>query len=134
MAWNNRIKEAIAKWPMLFGMSVGFVLCILMLGAVILFPGFVDSWGRHRNLVEAGIITTIDFGAYIYCLRAWRRYRVFWPTICLIFLLHVLGVFLYSSYIGPILMWQWVFIGLGEFFFAGLMLQKMSGSGTHAGR
>ena len=82
----------------------------------------LSSCRKHKRLVQAVLFTGIYFIVYIYGLRAWRHQFVFWPSICILFLFHVLGVFFYSNQVEPILVWQWPLVGLVEYYGAAFFL------------
>jgi hypothetical protein len=125
--WIARIKRAIVTWPLLFGMFIAVVLAGLMLVTVIWFPGTTGLLDNHSTLAIAALITVSYFGSvFFWCPRHWRRSRAFWPTICILLLFHVVGVYLYSTLVGRILMWQWEVIGAADFIILSFVLQKFS--------
>ena len=101
-------------------MLFGVLIAPLLVGVIIVietwFPWIDEGLGRHKRLSEAVFFTAFYFTFYVYCLRSWRRRIAFWPTILVLFLLHVAGVFFYSTYVQPILVWQWSIVGLIEFY------------------
>jgi hypothetical protein len=125
----NRIEAAIIRWPILFGMFIAFVMAILMTVGVIFFPRYIDYWDKHLNFVTASLITAGYFSTFLFCARPWRRSRAFWPSIIVLLLLHILGVYLYLKYVGIISYWQWQIIAFVELVIMGFVLQKLSRSG-----
>jgi hypothetical protein len=81
---------------------------------------------RHTTLGQAVYFTIFNFGVAIYSLRRWKRVRPFWPTICLLLLLHVSGVFLYSTHVQRIRVWQWPIVGVVEYCAAAYTLSRLS--------
>ncbi len=116
-------KKMITSYPVLFGA----LIALLLSGAIIViqtwFPWIDEYQDRHKRLVEAVFLTAIYFVAYVYGLRPWRGQAAFWPAIFVLFLLHVLGVFFYSTRVGPILVWQWAIVGLLEYYAAAFFLE-----------
>jgi hypothetical protein len=116
-------KKMITSYPVLFGALIALLLC----GAIIViqtwFPWIFEYYDGHRRLVEAVLFTAIYFVVYVYGLRRWRGQAAFWPAISVLFLLHVLGVFFYSTRVGPILLWQWSIVGLVEYYGAAFFLE-----------
>ncbi len=116
-------KKMIRSYPMLFGVLIALAIA----GAIIViqtwFPWIFEYEDRHKRLVEAVLFTAIYFVVYVYGLRRWRGQAAFWPTILVLFLLHVLGVFFYSTYVRPILVWQWPIVGLLEYYAAAFFLE-----------
>jgi hypothetical protein len=108
-------KKILKSYPISFGV----LLSILFAAAIVLvdlwFPWVFDYHDRHKRLVQAILFTTIYFVVYAYGLRRYRTNAAFWPTIVLALLVHGAGVFLYSAYVGPILVWQWPILGLLEY-------------------
>ena len=106
------LKKLITSYPMLTGVFVSVLLSV----ALFSFPGIGDFHDRHKRLVQGVLFTIIYFGVYIFGLRRWWHRSLFWPSICALFLFHVLGVFYYSTRVQPILVWQWPFVGLLEYY------------------
>lgn len=117
------IKKLITSYPMLFGVLMSLVI----FGAIIVvetwFPWIDEGLRGHKRLAQAILFTTVYFAVYFYGLRRWRRQGAFWPTIFVLFLLHLLGVFLYSTHVQPILVWQWPIVGLVEYYGAAFFLE-----------
>ena len=116
------VKKMIETHPMLFGAIISLPLVIAIVVIAIWFPWIGNYHDKHKRLVQACLFTAIYFAAYFFGLRRWRRKRVFWLTILTLFLLHVLGIFLYSTHLQPILVWQWPIIGLLEYYGAAFFL------------
>ena len=72
------------------------------------FPKVGDAWDRHDRLVQAIYFTTFAFGAWLYPVWPWRHRHAFWMSVSIFLLLHVLGMFVYTTQVGPILVWQWL--------------------------
>lgn len=116
------VKKMIKTHPISFGVISGLLLVIVIVVTGIWFPWIWDYHDSHKRLVQACLFTATYFAAYFYGLRPWRGHRVFWPTIFTLFLLHVLGVFFYSTHVQPILVWQWPIVGLLEYYAAAFFL------------
>ena len=128
MLGNALSKKAVAAHPTLFGALVGLLLLVVIAVLVTWFPGAIELHDKHKRLTQAVLFTATYFAVYIYGLRRWRRLAAFWPTILILFALHVAGIFFYSTRIAPILVWQWPILGLIEYYLAALLLEKLSGT------
>lgn len=97
---------------MVFGAFLGLLLIIAVLISVIWFPGIGEHLGRHKTLTDAVLYTVFAFGVFVYVFQRWRRQNppVFWASLCVFFVLHSLGVLLYSLYVGPMRGWQWMIL------------------------
>ncbi len=123
MSVKVSVKKLISSYPMLFGALIALLLSGAIIVIVVWFPWIGEYHDRHRRVVQAVLFTAIYFVAYVYGLRRWRGQATFWPTIFALFLLHVLGVFFYSTYVHPILVWQWAIVGLLEYYGAAFFLE-----------
>jgi hypothetical protein len=112
---GKKIKRLIASYPNLFVVFISLLLLVAIIAEETWAPWIGEYHDRHKRLVEAVLFTGIYFAVYVYGLRPWRHRSVFWPSICVLFLLHVLGVFFYSTHVQPILLWQWPIVGLMEY-------------------
>jgi len=92
---------------MLFGVFIGLLVLIAIISTETLAPWIGEYHDRHKRLVEAVLFTGIYFAIYVYGLRHWRRRSFFWPSIGVLFLLHALGLYFYSTRVQPVLVWQW---------------------------
>jgi hypothetical protein len=115
--------KKITSYPVLLGVLIALSIAGAMLAIVIWFPWIGEYHDRHKRLVQAVLFTAIYFMVYVYALRRWRGQATFWPAIFVLFLLHVLGVFFYSTHVGPILVWQWAIVGLLEYYAAAFFLE-----------
>ena len=108
--------------PMLFGTFIGLILFIAVFSMVIWAPWIGEDLGSHKRLAQAVVFTAFNFAIFI--ANLWKQHRrpAFWPTIFALFLLHVSGVFFYSIYVQPILVWQWPIIGILEYYAAAFSL------------
>jgi hypothetical protein len=122
----KQIEAVIIKWPFLFGMFIALVMAIVITVGVIFFPGYMEYWDKNFKFVTAGFITAAYFITFLFCPRPWRRSRAFWPSMTILLLLHILGVYLYSTYVGIISYWQWQIIAFVEFVIMGFVLENFS--------
>jgi hypothetical protein len=129
------IKRLITSYPMLFGVFISLLILIAIISMETWAPWIGEYHDRYKRLVQAVLFTGIYFAVYVYGLRHWRRRSVFWPSICVLFLLHVVGVFFYSTHVQPILVWQWAIVGLleyyGTFFFLEWSTRRFSHHARH---
>jgi Ca2+/Na+ antiporter len=116
------IKKTMTTQPMLFGTFIGLALLIGIFLMVIWAPWIGEDLGRHKRLAQAVVFTAANFAIFISTLWVQRRNPAFWPTILVLFLLHVFGIFIYSNYVQPILVWQWPILGIIEYYTAAFFL------------
>lgn len=116
------MKRIIISHPFVFGVLVALLLFCAIIVVETWFPSIEEGLRKHSRLAQAALFTAIYFAVYIYGLRRWRRAAAFWLTILVLFLIHILGVFFYSAYVHPILVWQWPIVGLLEYYAAAFFL------------
>ena len=129
-----RVKRLITSYPLLFGIFISLLIFIAILVMQTWAPWIGEYHDRHKRLVQAVLFTGVYFPVYVYGLRHWRRRSVFWPTFCILFLLHVLGVFFYSIHVQPILVWQWSIVGLLEYYGTAFFLEWSTQRFSHHAR
>jgi hypothetical protein len=97
----------------LLGVLIAFLIAGAMFAVISWAPWIAEDLGRHKRLAQAVIMTAGFFGGCVYTFWPWRRRSAFafWASICIFFLLHVLGIFFYSTHVRPILLWQWMILG-----------------------
>jgi len=103
------IKKFITTYPIIFGILLSaFVVGVLLIVAIWL-PSFGDifSFPRQHRPFQSVLYTAFFLIVWISYFWRWRGHGVFWATTFACFAAHVLGVFLYMTYVGPILGWQW---------------------------
>ncbi len=110
------IRKSVPSHPMLFGVFISVLISIAIIAMQTWAPWIGEYHDTHKRPVQAVLFTGIYFIVYVYGLRAWRHRSVFWPSICILFLLHVLGVFFYTNHVEPILVWQWPLVGFVEYY------------------
>ncbi len=110
--------KKLTSYPLLSGALIG----LLTLGGIIVvetwFPWIDQALRRHNTLIEAVWFTAAAFTLCVNRIWRWRRRNpfAFWAPICTLFLLHVLGVLLYTNFVQPILVWQWSILLVLEIF------------------
>jgi cell division protein FtsW (lipid II flippase) len=117
------LKRLVSSYPLLFGVFISFLIGIAIISMETWAPWIGEYHDSHKRLVQAVLFTGIYFAVYVYSLRHWRHRSVFWPSICILFLLHVLGIFFYSTRVQPILVWQWPILGLLEYYGTAFFLE-----------
>ena len=112
MAGNMSGKRMITSNPMLFGILISLLIFVVIIVTETWFPWTGEALGRHKRLVQAVYFTGAFFAICVYRFGSWRRRNAlaFWASMCFLFVLHVLGVFFYSTHVQPILGWQWVIL------------------------
>jgi len=113
---QQTVRRLVPSHPMLFGVFISVLISIAITAMQTWAPWIGEYHDTHKRVVQAVLFTGIYFIVYVYGLRAWRYRSVFWPSICILFLLHVLGVFFYSNHVEPILVWQWPLVGFVEYY------------------
>jgi len=121
---NVPLKKTITSYPTLFGALIALLLCGAIFAITIWAPWIWDHLGRHKTLVQAIYFTAFFFAACVYGFWRWRRRGAFafWASMSILFVLHALGVFLYSTLVQPIGVWQWTILGLLECYTAAFFL------------
>jgi hypothetical protein len=129
------LKKLIMTYPFAVGGLIGTILLGTIFVIVIWFPRVSDAWDRHDKIVRSIWCTLAIFVVCVYHLRGWRSRRGFWLTLSTFFVLHVLAVSLYSIYVHPLLLEEWVILILLEAFvvafFLDRVLQRLN-QGRHA--
>ena len=99
--------KIVKVYPVLTGVAIGLLVggSILVMG--VWFPWVGEAFERHSGLMQAIYFTVYFFGAWTYLLWNWRRRSGFWQSLCILLVLHVTGVFLYSRSIEPLRMRHW---------------------------
>jgi hypothetical protein len=104
-----------------------------LLSAVVIFlitpmvPWTARDLEPHKRLVQAVLFTVCAFLLWVSFFWRWRRLGAFWVSICVFLLLHVLCIFLYSTYyVRPILVWQWSIFLYVEFYAAGFFVDWLT--------
>jgi hypothetical protein len=100
---------------------LGALIGVVIIGAIVAAPRWLrEDLGRHKRLIEAVYYTVgfFLFSGYVLWRQRRRNALVYWASLCVLLLLHVLGVFFYSIYVHPILGWQWIVLLLIESYIA----------------
>lgn len=127
------VKKWITTYPFVVGGLIGLIMMATIFAIVIWFPHVSDAWDRHQKMVRSIWCTVGLFALSIYHLWHWRHRRGFWLSLSIFFVLHVLGVFLYSIYVHPLVLQEWVVLLLLEafvlVFFLNWVLQRFDRHG-----
>jgi len=102
--------KKIMSHPVLLGIGIAFVIGGGIIVMETWFPWVGAAWDSHKRLVQAVWFTAISFIAWINQVWRWRLRGpfIFWTSIATLCLSHIFGIFIYTMYVGPILVWQWV--------------------------
>jgi len=75
-------------------------------------PTLDGAFEKHKDLIQFVWFTASLFAFSVFRLWGWRRRGAFafWASISLFFLLHALGVFLYTTRVQPLLVWRWIIL------------------------
>jgi hypothetical protein len=130
------VKKIIETYPSLFGALIGLV--IICAAITIASVSWLDeAFGKHKHLIQFVWFTAVFFGVWVNRLWHWRRRGAFafWASMSLFFLLHALGVFLYTTRVQPLLVWRWIMLLILEcfaiVFFVDWSTKRFGHSGGH---
>lgn len=134
------MKKFIVSYPTLFGMVIGLVLVVGIIVMATWYPRVGRAWQRNNESVRS-VYFTVGFFA-IWISRVWRWHRrnafVFWASVLALFLLHVVGVVLYSIRVHPLLLWEWIilitFEGFAFVFALDWITRRFANFGEHGHR
>ena len=111
-------KKWIALHPVTFGVFVGILIAAILIAMELSFPGFYQAWQRRNTLVQAIWFTIVLF--VVSAVRLWRFRRrgafSFWASLIALWTLHVIGILIYYSYFGALLLRQWIYVLVCEAF------------------
>ena len=119
-------KRATTISPMAVGALGGIALAGVALIVAIWFPWLGDDFGRHKRLVQGVFFTIGFFALLVERLWHWRSRGMFWQSISALFLFHVLGIYLYSTRVHPLLVWQWMILFIPESFIFGALVNWLT--------
>jgi hypothetical protein len=125
------LKKWIASYPELFGACIGLLIVIAIIAMVKWAPGIGDAWDRHNTLVRDVWCSLALFVASLVQFWPLRRRAAFWVSMVILILLHSLGIFLYSFYVHPIVLSQWIVLMLVEGFVIFLVIPRLTHLFTH---
>jgi hypothetical protein len=111
--------KKLTSYPLLSGALLGLLPLCAVIVIVFWFPWIGKYHEHHKSAVQAVWFTAAAFALCINRLWRWRRRSpfAFWAPICALLLLHVVGVFLYTTFVQPILVWQLSILLVLEVFF-----------------
>jgi hypothetical protein len=110
-------------YPILLWGLIGLLSAVGIFVVTPLLPWRVGDLEPHKRLVQAVFFTACAFVVWVSFFWRWRRLGAFWVSVCMFLLLHVLCVILYSTFVQPILVWQWSFILFVEFYAAAFFIE-----------
>ena len=125
------LKNWITSYPELFGACIGLLIVIAIIAMVKWAPGIGDAWDRHNTLVRGVWCSLALFVASLVQFWPLRRRAAFWASMVILILLHSLGIFLYSFYVHPIVLSQWIVLMLVEGFVIFLGIPWLTHLFTH---
>jgi membrane-bound metal-dependent hydrolase YbcI (DUF457 family) len=111
MGGNVSVRKLITS-PTVSGVLIGLLTLVGIIVVETWFPWIDQALRGHNGLIKAIWFTLVLFAICVYRLWRWRRRNsfAFWAPLCALFLLHVLGVLLYTNLVQPILGWQWIIL------------------------
>ena len=93
--------------PLVFWALIGLISAVGIFVITPLLPWKANDLEPHKRLVQAVFFTAFAFVVWVSAYWRWRRLGAFWLSVFVFLLIHVVCVFLYSSFVQPILVWQW---------------------------
>ena len=93
--------------PLILWASIGLLSAVGIFVVSALLPWKASDLEPHKRLVQAVLFTACAFVVWVSVYWHWRRLGAFWLSVFAFLLIHVVCVFLYSSFLQPILVWQW---------------------------
>ena len=117
MGGNVSVRKLITS-PTVSGVLIGLLTLVGIIVVETWFPWIDQALRGHNGLIKAIWFTLVLFALCVYRLWSWRRRNAFafWISMCILFLLHALGVLLYTTLVQPILGWQWIILLILETF------------------
>jgi hypothetical protein len=103
-----------SSYPITWGILIGLLLGGALLAMEFRFPWLVEGWDLNKTLVQGAYFTAGFFGCVIYAAWSQRHRRGFWLSTCAFFAVHVIAILFFSTYIQPLLVWQWVIVLIVE--------------------
>jgi hypothetical protein len=100
----------ISRYPLLTGIVGGILLGGMGIVIEVWFPWFGEAIAMHKRLVQGIWFTAAFFAVALGRLWRFRRRVTFWASMSALFLLHSVGLALYTIYIQPVRVWQWILI------------------------
>jgi hypothetical protein len=119
--------QKITNYPVLFGVLIALLLAGIIIASVTWYSWLVEAWERHDSLVQAAFFSVVFFGILVGHPWQLRCRGAFWALMFMLFLFHVAGVFLYTTHIHPLLLWQWFIL----FFLESLVVVFFVRPSTH---
>ena len=111
------------SYPLLLWGLIGLLSAVGIFVVTPLLPWRVEDLEPHTRLVQAVFFTMCAFVVWVSFFWRWRRLGAFWVSVCTFLLLHVLCIIVYSTFVQPILVWQWSFILFVEFYAASFFIE-----------
>jgi hypothetical protein len=110
------LKKFISVYPVIFGALVGLFIFLTIVAMVIWAPWIAEGIGRHRFFFEVVWGSFALFAVLLNCFWPFRRQADFWTTLCTVFSLHFLGLYLYAAYVHDLTLGQLTVLMLVELF------------------
>jgi uncharacterized membrane protein len=109
--------------PLLLPGLIGLLSAIAFL---LLAPSLPKSSALNSRFTQAFFFTVLALAVWV--SQFWRRRRIaaFWASVAGFFLLHSLGVWAYSTFVQPILVWQWGVVLAVESFIAVAFIDRFT--------
>jgi hypothetical protein len=92
--------------PLLLAGLIGLLSAVALFLLFLLAPSLRKSSALNSGFAQAVFFTVLAFAVWVSQFWSWRRIAAFWASVVGFFLLHSLGVWAYSAFVQPILVWQ----------------------------
>jgi membrane-bound metal-dependent hydrolase YbcI (DUF457 family) len=131
---NVPVRKLITS-PTVSGVLIGLLTLVGIIVVETWFPWIDQALRGHNELIKAIWFTLVLFAICVYRLWRWRRRSslAFWAAMGTLFVLHVLGVLLYTTLVQPILGWQWIILLALEVFLIVFLVDWLTRHFRHFG-
>jgi hypothetical protein len=109
-------KSKLSHYPVLLGIIIGTMMAASTFVVGTWFPRLAEVFARDTILVDGVFFTGGLYGTWVYLLWDWRTRSAFWESMSILLLLHILSVYVYSTYVHPLGLRQWSLLLFAESF------------------
>ena len=102
------MQRFIASHPILLGVLIALLIFVAVIVMETWFPWVGKAWERHNRLVQSVWFTAGFFGVWVSRYWQCRCRGFFWASVCVLLLVHILGVAYYATQIHPLILGEWI--------------------------